>query len=158
MQPHPDFRDLLAEFAREGVRYLLVGGYAVSFHGRPRSTKDIDLWLSGSGENLARAARALERFGAPADIARMVAALGPTDVVFMGAPPVRVDLLRTVDGLEDFEEAYRRRVEARWGEAVVSVIGLDDLIANKRAAGHAQDQIDTEALERVRAGRGAGRP
>lgn len=106
MKLHPDFKDLLAEFGRDAVRYLIVGGYAVAFHGRPRATKDIDLWLAGDAENLARAARALGRFGAPPQIVDLVATLGPADVVYMGSPPVRVDLLRAIDGVDDFEAAW----------------------------------------------------
>jgi hypothetical protein len=65
MDLHPDFKDLLAEFARAGVRYALLGGYAVGYHGKPRVTKDLDLLVSGEGDNLSRVARVLAAFGAP---------------------------------------------------------------------------------------------
>jgi hypothetical protein len=65
MALHPDFVDLLAAFAEEKVKYLIIGGYAVAFHGRPRFTKDIDLWIGVDPENLTRAAQALALFGAP---------------------------------------------------------------------------------------------
>jgi len=148
-----DFKELLAEFARSRVDAVLVGGYAVAFHGRPRATKDIDLVLEGSEENLARAAEALERFGAPANVVRSVAEMKPTEVVFMGRPPLRVDLLRTVDGVTS-EAVFATAVTTDLDGIAVRVIGLDALIANKRAAGRPQDLIDAEFLERVRAARG----
>jgi hypothetical protein len=147
MNLHPDFKDLLAELARDGVRYLVVGGYAVAFHGRPRATKDIDLWLAGDRDNLARAAEALRRFGAPSQIVGLVAALGPSDIVYMGSPPVRVDLLRAIDGIEDFEAAWSSRVEAIWDGVTVPILGRELLIRNKRASGRPRDLLDAEDLE-----------
>jgi sugar phosphate isomerase/epimerase len=86
-----DFKELLEEFARDGVEVLLVGGYAVAFHGRPRATKDIDLVLEGSAENLERAARALARFGAPVNVVAAVSRLQESDIVYLGHPPLRID-------------------------------------------------------------------
>jgi hypothetical protein len=73
-----DFKELLEEFARSGVEAVLVGGYAVAFHGRPRATKDIDLLLLGSPANLSRASEALQRFGAPPNVVRAVAEMKET--------------------------------------------------------------------------------
>jgi predicted nucleotidyltransferase len=151
----PDFKELLAEFALDAVETVLVGGYAVAFHGRPRATKDIDLVLGGDDANLVRAARALARFGAPAVVVEGVRSLSPTDVVFMGQPPLRVDLLRTIDGV-DSKGLFARAIPGEIDGVAVRVIALDDLIANKRAVGRAQDLVDVEFLERVR-GR-EGRP
>src|SRR5690349_20966345 len=95
-----DFRDLLEAFARESVEAVLVGGYAVAFHARPRATKDIDLVLAADAANLERAARALAAFGAPPAVVDAVRNLGPTEVAFMGEPPMRIDLLRTIDGVD----------------------------------------------------------
>ena len=61
MDLHPDFRDLLAEFARSGVSFAVLGGYAVGHHATPRATKDLDLLVSGEATNLARVAEALQR-------------------------------------------------------------------------------------------------
>lgn len=94
MQLHPDFRDLLAEFARSEVRYVLIGGYAVGYHTKPRATKDMDLLLSGVGDNLERASQALAAFGAPANVVGSVRTLQLDEVAYLGAPPVRIDLLR----------------------------------------------------------------
>ncbi len=148
----PDFKELLAEFDRDGVEVVIVGGYAVAFHGRPRATKDIDLLLEGSDANLARAARALARFGAPPVVVSGVEHMGPTDVVFMGQPPLRVDFLRAIDGV-DPAGIFARSVAGELDGIKIRVISLDDLITNKRAAGRPQDTLDAEFLERVRSRR-----
>jgi predicted nucleotidyltransferase len=150
MALHPDFRDLLSAFVQEQVKYLLIGGYAVSFHSRPRFTKDIDLWVAGDAENLARVHAALALFGAPPSVLRDLEALGPDEILYMGKPPMRVDILRTIPGVE-FDEAFDRRVETEWDGVPVRVIGLDDLLTAKRAAGREQDRLDVMALEKVRA-------
>lgn len=148
----PDFSDLLAEFARARVDYVVVGGYAVAFHGRPRATKDLDILLPGGEDNLLRASEALRAFGAPANVVSAVETMADDDVVFLGAPPLRVDLLRRVDGL-DAADALARAVDAVVGGLRFRVIALDDLITNKRASGRTQDIVDVEVLERLRARR-----
>ncbi|MEZ4375779.1 MAG: nucleotidyl transferase AbiEii/AbiGii toxin family protein [Polyangiaceae bacterium] len=143
-----DFRDLLAEFASDQVDVVLVGGYAVAFHGRPRTTKDIDLLLAPEPSNLERAAGALKRFGAPPVVVEGIAALGPDEIVYLGQPPLRIDLMRRIDGVTT-DQVIANSVEADFDGLQVRVIGLADLIANKRAAGRPQDLIDADFLERV---------
>jgi len=155
MALHPDFRDLLSAFAEEQVKYLLIGGYAVSFHSRPRFTKDIDLWIADDPENLARVHAALTTFGAPPSILRDLEALGPDEILYMGKPPVRVDILRVIPGV-DFSDAFERRVETEWDGVPVLVISLDDLVNAKRAAGREQDRLDVIALEKARAQQSRG--
>jgi len=142
-----DFRDLLSVFAEEGVSYLLIGGYAVTFHSRPRFTKDIDLWIADDPENVERVIRALARFGAPRAVLDALRTSGPDEIVFFGAPPVRVEIFKRIPGAT-FEEAYVRRVESSWGDVQVSVIGREDLIRAKRASGRPEDLRDAETLER----------
>lgn len=144
----PDFRDLLEEFARDGVEYVLIGGYAFAFHVQPRATKHLDLLLAG-GENLERAARALSRFGAPPNVVEAVRALGDSEIVYLGQPPLRIDLLRNIDGVAA-ETVLRNAVAATWEGVPIRIIALDDLIANKRAAGRPRDLADVKLLERVR--------
>ena len=144
-----DFKELLEEFARSRVEAVLVGGYAVAFHGRPRTTKDIDLVLGPSAENLDRAADALARFGAPANVVASVRAMAPTEVVYLGQPPLRIDFLRTIDGVPT-SRLFANAVLATIDGVAFRVISLDDLIDNKRAAGRPQDAIDADFLERVR--------
>lgn len=140
-----DFADLLGEFARFEVEYMLVGGYAVSFHTRPRSTKDLDLWVRGTPANLERLARALEAFGAPPGIVLAARKLAPSEILFFGLPPLRIDVLRSVDGI-DFDEAYAERVQARFDDIDVTLIGAEHLLRNKLATGRAQDLLDADAL------------
>jgi len=146
---HPDFRDLLAEFARYEVNFAILGGYAVGHHAKPRATKDLDVLVSGSAENLQRVAGALAAFGAPANVVSAARTMQPTDVVYLGVPPVRVDILRSADGI-DTDVALGRADPVNLGDIQVKVLALDDLIANKRAAGRPQDLADVALLERVR--------
>lgn len=145
---HPDFRDLLAVFAEENVRYLLVGGYAVGFHSRPRFTKDIDIWIADEPDNVDRAYRALVRFGAPAGVVNSLRTMRPDEILYMGAPPMRVDVFKHVDGV-DFNHAYQNRTEADWDGVHVQLIGVEDLITAKRASGREQDMMDVRALEQA---------
>jgi len=146
MEQHHDFRDLLAVFARAGVRYLLVEGYAVAFHGAPRFTKDIDLWLDPEPRNIERAVAALAEFGAPASIQATLRTSRPDEIVYLGRPPVRIDLFKTLPGVA-FAPCHERRVDGAWGGVAVSVIGIADLVEAKRASGRPQDLIDIESLD-----------
>ena len=141
----PDFRDLLAVFAAHEVDYLVVGGYAVGFHARPRFTKDIDLWVGHSPDNLRRVRAALEDFGAPTAMLEQLESALDEDVLWMGVPPVRIDVVKGVPG-RDFPACFTRRVLASWDGVSVSIIGKGDLIAIKRASGRSQDLLDIEAL------------
>jgi hypothetical protein len=98
----------LAEFARSKVSYALLGGYAVGYHAKPRATKDLDLLLSGLGDNLERAASALAAFGAPAQVVESVRSLRITEIAYLGAPPVRVDPA----GRRERRSANRRKFSA----------------------------------------------
>jgi hypothetical protein len=142
-----DFRDLLAEFAAAGVEYLVVGGYAVGVHAEPRFTKDLDVWIGDAPENLARAKAALASFGAPNDLLVRFDEATPEDVLWMGAPPLRIDILKGVPGGE-FSAAYARRVSTDWSGVQASIIARDDLVAIKRASGRPQDLADVAALLR----------
>jgi hypothetical protein len=152
MDLHPDFKDLLAEFARFEVNYALLGGYAVGFHAKPRATKDLDLLISGAGENLARVAAALAAFGAPRAVVENVRTLGANEIAHFGIPPVRVDLLRSADGI-DAEAAIQRALTVEIDGLTIPVLTIGDLLANKRAAGRPQDLADVALLERVLARR-----
>jgi predicted nucleotidyltransferase len=143
-----DFKELLEEFAREGVEHVVIGGYAFAFHAEPRATKDLDILLEGSEENRERAARALARYGAPSNVVEATRKLAETEVVYLGRPPLRIDLLRTIDGVSP-AEVLRNAVSAEWEGTPIRVIALQDLIANKRAVARPQDLADVAKLERV---------
>jgi hypothetical protein len=147
MPVNPDFRDLFAALNAAGAEYLLVGGYALAVHAAPRYTRDLDVWVNPSAENALRVRAALERFGAPME------ALAPGDlatpgIVFqIGVQPNRIDVLTAVDGVT-FAEAWPERVETRYGDEGVHVIGRRHLVQNKRASGRPQDLVDAELLEK----------
>jgi predicted nucleotidyltransferase len=144
-----DFRELLEEFARGRVEHVVIGGYAFAYHAEPRATKDLDVFLGGSQENLDRAAQALARYGAPVNVVEATRSLAESEVVYLGRPPLRVDLLRAIDGVAA-ADVLRNAISATWDGTPVRVIALDDLIANKHAAGRPQDLADAVKLERVR--------
>jgi len=141
---------MLSAFASCGVRYLVVGGHAVSLHARPRTTKDLDIWLDAARENVARACSALTGFGVPEDLVQELRTARPDEIVWMGRVPSRIDFLQQVPGL-DFDRAWERRVTADVGGVPVHFIGRDDLIANKRLVGRPRDRNDVRALERAAA-------
>lgn len=145
MEFHSDFSDLLRAFAEADVRYMVVGGYAVAFHGRPRHTKDIDVWVDPAPENLDRVHSALTAFGAPPALLDELHSASLDDVLWMGVPPIRIDVLKGVPG-GTFDAMHPRATRADWGGVAVSVIGSDDLIAIKRASGRPQDLLDIEVL------------
>jgi hypothetical protein len=144
-----DFVDLLEAFGRADVRYLIVGGYAVGYHDRPRTTKDLDILLDPDPENIRRACSALLEFGAQADVAAHLEAAVEDEVVWMGHPPVRVDLLKDAPGV-DFAASWARRATTLWNGVSVAVLSRDDLIRSKRASGREQDLIDARNLERAK--------
>ena len=140
-----DFSELLASFVEHRVEFIVVGAYAVAFHGRPRMTGDLDLFVAPTPENAARVMRALDAFGfgdvglAESDFAT------PDTVIQLGVAPVRIDLLTSITSVS-WEEAWRGRESADLGGIPVFMLGLAELRRNKRATGRAQDRADVEAL------------
>jgi len=143
-----DFAEMLSIFTEEGVEYLVVGAYAMAAHGWPRATGDIDLWVRPTRENAERVFRALRRFGAPLfDLA--LEDLEKADTVFqIGQPPGRIDILSGVSGVA-FDDAWPHRMSTSIEGQVVHVIGFDQLVTNKRAAGRPKDLVDVMRLERM---------
>lgn len=152
MNGNRDFRDLLRAFSRGRVRYLLVGGYAVIHHTEPRYTKDIDIWLDPSPENARRVFQALQRYGAPLDGVTEADFANPRIVYQIGIEPNRVDLIMGLTGLR-FARAWRNRVRGVYDGLRVNVLGLEDLLANKRKVGRPVDELDARALLAVRSRR-----
>src|SRR5579872_4113494 len=148
-----DFLDLLTALNAAEARFLVVGGYAVGVHGRPRATKDLDVWIEASPDNARRVMQALRDFGAPlGDLAdKDLETLGTG--FKMGEPPSRVDILTQIEGVR-FEDAWPRRIETSFAAVRCAVIGRADLLANKRAAGRPQDLADVAALEKLEKPRG----
>jgi hypothetical protein len=125
------------------VEYLVIGDYAVNYYGFSRTTGDLDVWIAISPDNAKRVAQALHDFGFPqADAAEFQR---PRLVVRMGIPPLRLEILTSISGVE-FADCYARRLEAELGGITVNFIRLDDLKRNKRASGRLKDQLDLEQL------------
>jgi hypothetical protein len=146
LEINKDFMKLLRVFAKVDVRYLLVGAFAVEYHGQPRTTRHMDLWLDDSAENMERAYRALTDFGAPPIAIDHLNAAPPLEVVWIGVPPNRIDLAKGIRGLE-FRRSLAASGNDELGEIHVHVIGRKDLIVAKRECGRAKDLADAEALE-----------
>jgi hypothetical protein len=146
MPVNRDFRDLLASFNDGGVRYLVVGGYALALHGHPRFTKDLDLFVEATPDNARRTHGALSAFGAPLSYLT-VEDLEVEGIIFqIGVAPNRIDIVTSIDGVT-FAEAWAGRVQSRYGDQEIQLIGRPELIKNKRATGRKQDELDAEILE-----------
>lgn len=143
-----DFTDLLSLFNDNNVRYLVIGGYAVIQHAEPRFTKDLDLWISTDPSNARAVYQSLKNFGAP--LTDLTEADFAEEGYFyqMGVPPVRVDILMGIPGIQ-FEEAWDRRVEVDFDSLRIPFISRLDLITAKLASGRPQDLIDAELLAQV---------
>ena len=139
------FRDLLEAFKNAGVKFLVVGGYAVAFHGYPRYTKDIDVWIDRSPENAQCLVKALDHFGFGSLKLTPDRFLKPHKVFQLGNPPRRIDILTSPVGVE-FDDCHLRRIEQTIDGVLIPFISLEDLKAAKRAAGRHQDLADLENL------------
>lgn len=148
----PDVRELVELLDRHGVRYLLVGGEAVIYHGYPRLTGDVDLWYEQTASNVARVYAVLHEFwsGPVPGVATASELLEPNVVVQFGRPPHRIDFVSAIDGVT-FESAWPNRVKETLDlpdgrRLPLAVIGLADLVTNKRSAGRHKDLDDADHL------------
>lgn len=141
-----DFKEFIKSLNDNGVRYLIIGGYAVAYHGHPRYTKDLDVWIASDEENAARIIRALDDFGFSSLGLKAEDFLQPDQVIQLGYPPYRIDLLTTVLGV-DFQTCHSSRVQAEIDGMQVDFIDLENLKRNKKAVGRLQDLADIENLE-----------
>jgi hypothetical protein len=125
---------------------MIVGGYAVAYHGFPRFTKDIDIFFSDTPENAARLRQALVDFGFAEASVPIEMLRRPEAVIAIGIEPVRIDLLNRIAGV-GFDTAWPKAVRGRYGDVEVTFIGRDELLQNKRATGRTRDMADVEELE-----------
>jgi hypothetical protein len=144
-----DFRDLFAALNAAGARYLIVGGHALAFHATPRFTKDLDVWVEPTVSNARCVLAALEDFGAPLSGLSLEDLVSPGVVFQMGVPPNRIDVLTEIEGVS-FEEAWVDRAAGAYGDQPIAVIGIEQLIRNKRTVGRPQDLVDADLLEDVK--------
>jgi predicted nucleotidyltransferase len=141
----PNFKELLNALNSAKVKFLVVGGYAVNFHGYHRNTADIDIWIAVDPHNAKRVSEALQRFGFPAKSVPPEEFQQRGNISRFGRPPLRVDILTDPSDL-DFEECYKRRKVATLEGVKVPFISLEDLKRNKKAAGRTKDRADLENL------------
>ena len=143
---NPDFKELLLAFNAHNVEYLIVGAHALAAHGHVRATKDLDLWVRPEKSNAQKVLQALSDFGAPlSDLT--VDDLSRKETIFqIGLPPLRIDVITNIDGVE-FEDAWPDRLETGFGGVAAFVISRHHLIRNKKASARLQDLADVQQLE-----------
>lgn len=139
----PEFREFLSLLNEHRVKYLVVGGYAVGFHGHPRYTKDIDLWISGDASNAERLKSCLQSyFGHSPSIEQLSS---PRLLLRIGAVPNQIELMTKIDGVE-FESCYERSLQIVIDDVSIPFLHLSDLRQNKAASGRPQDLADLDNL------------
>lgn len=145
MRLPPDFKEFLKLLASHQVEYILIGGYAVGYHGYPRATADMDLWVAIHQENAEKLVTVLKKFGFDVPELSTNLFLKENQIVRMGVPPMRIELLTTISGVR-FEECYSERITDTIDGVEVSIINLKHLKLNKRASGRHKDLDDLEHL------------
>ncbi len=141
----PDFKEFLRLLKEHDVRYLLIGGYAVGYHGYPRATDDMDIWVAVHPDNASKLTAALRDFGMDDPELRPELFLQMPKIIRMGFAPLRLEISTTISGV-DFEDCYAERVVEILDGIEVSLIDLKNLKRNKRASGRSKDLADLENL------------
>lgn len=145
METIQDFEDLLHLLGKHRVRYLVIGGLAFIYHAKPRYTKDMDLWVDPSEDNVKRANIALAEFGSP----YLLNPANKEEILQLGVAPDRIDLLREVKGVR-FATAWKNRIRGKYGKASVNWIDLNNLLRIKSFINHPRHQDDARVLREVR--------
>ncbi len=140
-----DFKEFLQLLNSKKIEYLVVGGYAVAFHGRPRATGDMDIWIAISKDNAHKIVEALKAFGFDAPSLKEKVFLEKNRNIRMGKEPLRIEILTSIDGVE-FKQCYKNKQIIEIDGTKVNFISLADLKKNKKASGRHQDLADLENL------------
>jgi len=141
-----DFKEFLKLLNSKEIEYLVIGGYAVGFHGYPRATGDMDVWIAIHENNASKIVEALKQFGFDLPDLKKEIFLTEKKVIRMGIPPMRLEILTSIDGVH-FEDCYKNRIVADFGDFKVNFISRDDLLQNKRSSGRPQDLVDVGKLQ-----------
>ena len=144
-----DFKEFIELLNVYKVKYLVIGGYAVNYHGYPRYTKDIDFWIWLAKENIDRLLQVIDAFGFGSLGLQSDDLLNPENVIQLGYEPYRIDLLTDVTGV-NFQECYQRKATVTVDEIQVNFLGLEDLIEAKLKVGRLQDLADAQQLEKIK--------
>jgi predicted nucleotidyltransferase len=141
----PDFKEFLKLLKEHEVRYLLIGGYAVSYHGYIRATGDMDIWIAIHPDNARKTVTVLKEFGFDHPDLNAELFLQENKIVRMGVPPVRLEITTSISGVE-FDECYRTRIVDDLDGVEVNLIDLENLKKNKKASGRLKDMADFKKL------------
>ena len=145
MEVQPDFKYLLELFNAHKVEFIIIGGYALAYHGAPRYTGDIDILVKPDPQNAERIIKALNKFGFGSVGLTKEDFENPDNVIQLGVPPVRVDIIMSITEVS-WEDAFAGCVEGKYGNVPVKYIGKKEFIINKHATGRKKDLSDLEAL------------
>ena len=140
-----DFKEFLKLLNSANAKYLVIGGYAVAYHGYPRSTVDLDIWIGTNADNAAKILAVVEDFGFGAALPALEVFTEEDQMIRMGIPPLRLEILTTITGV-DFDECYDQRVAGSLDGVDAKIISLQDLKRNKAATGRHKDRDDLENL------------
>ena len=141
-----DFKEFLQLLNSKEVEYLVIGGYAVGYHGYPRATGDMDIWISMNEKNALKMINALKEFGFDLPELKKEMFLKKEKIIRMGVPPMRLEIITTIDGV-GFEKCFKNRVIADFESFKVTFISKGDLLINKRASGRPKDLVDYSKLQ-----------
>ena len=142
---NPDFKDFVRLLTENKVEYLIVGGYAVGVHGYPRYTGDLDIWINSTTENAKSVLKCVEDFGFASYRLSVSDFTKPGNIIQLGYPPVRIDIINLVDGV-NFAECYKNKKDVTADDITLYFIGYDDLLKNKKKTSRPRDIDDIENL------------
>jgi hypothetical protein len=146
MELAPDFDEFIGSLIAHGVEFVIVGAYALAFHGSPRFTGDLDVLIRPTPENAQKLLAALDAFGFPSTGLTAEAVVDRRRMLQMGLPPVQIHVMSSISGV-DWDEVSADRVEGRLGAHTISYLGRQTFLKNKRAAGRLKDLADIDAIE-----------
>ena len=141
-----DFKEFIELLIRNKAEYLIVGGYAVGIHGHPRYTGDLDIWLNPTPDNAELVLKSVNEFGFSSFKLTTSDFTKPGNVIQLGYPPLRIDLLTEIDGVT-FEDCFKNKRQVTIDNLIVNFIGYEDLLKNKRESGRPRDIDDIDNLK-----------
>ncbi len=147
LEHHRDWREFIGCLNASQVEYLIVGAFATARHGRPRFTKDLDIWVNPTTENGARVLSALQSFGLPIVNVQPADFEQPDMILQFGVEPVRIDVITGITGIPDFASAWEDRAPGFFASLPANYLGRATLMRNKLATGRSQDLVDVKSLQ-----------